>query len=245
MIAYLSVMHLSPQVDTHCTGRIPKNISVKLNNTDTFETISSPSCPLWKSTVDCENKVLTSQAKTKLSISVNLTEYLETHNHYAATVVLKNIGGEIESSKFDFSTFLQCHQKNLSINILCNDHDVYTPAGTFHVQNISMTKIRNNHCVTCMFAQGSTASGCHIRFMDATLADREVLATDAHRIHHDSPLAYICEEGELPPGLFRVLASDISSSGMVDDRVAAVGSSLITILKITTLTATLTTSSQQ
>ena len=79
--------------------------------------------------------------------------------------------------------------------------------------------------MTCKFARGSTASGCRIRFVDARIAGRIVKETEAIRIG-GSLLASVCED-DLPLGLFRVLASDISSSGMVDDRVSV--ESLITI----------------
>ena len=51
--------------------------------------------------------------------------------------------------------------------------------------------------------------------------------TDAIRVE-GSLSASVCED-DLPTGLFRVLASDISSSGMVDDRVSVVGESLVTV----------------
>ena len=110
-------------------------------------------------------------------------------------------------------------------------------AGTFHVQSITTTKLRDRTCVICNFAQGSTASGCHIRFMDAMHGDREVKAIDAIRIPQGSLTSSNCADG-LPSGVFRVLASDISSTGVEDYRVAVVGSSLITVLEIATLMPT-------
>ena len=105
------------------------------------------------------------------------------------------------------------------------------------MQSITTTKLRDRTCVICNFAQGSTASGCHIRFMDAMHGDKEVKAIDAIRIPQDSLTSSNCTDG-LPSGVFRVLASDISSTGVEDYRVAVVGSSLITVLEITTLMPT-------
>ena len=97
---------------------------------------------------------------------------------------------------------------------------------TFHVQNMSTSVFQSKDCVTCTFAEGTTAIGCHIRFVDTT-GNTTAKETDAPR--PEGTLSAIGCVGDLPPGVYRVLAFDISSSGVVDDRVAAVGESLVTV----------------
>ena len=120
------VMRLSLQVDTQCTGKVANNISVKLNNTDTFNATHLPTCPLQMSIVDCESWIFTFRNKSLLSISVNLTPYLETKSRYTAAVVLGNAAGETESSKVNFSECSTIKNTSSSIKkvlyILCNQY---------------------------------------------------------------------------------------------------------------------------
>ena len=73
--------------------------------------------------------------------------------------------------------------------------------------------------------QGTTAIGCHISFTDSK--GNQVQETVAHRL--GSILSASDCAGDLPPGVYRVLASDINSSDVVDHRIAAIGNSLVTV----------------
>ena len=94
-------------------------------------------------------------------------------------------------------------------------------SGTFHVQNVTTRLFQNKQCVTCWFAQGTTAIGCHISFTDSK--GNLVQETVARR-QGNTLSAGDCA-GDLPPGVYRVLASDINSSDVVDHRTAAIGKS--------------------
>ena len=102
---------------------------------------------------------------------------------------------------------------------------------TFSVQKVSTSVFQSKECATCTFAEGSTAIGCHIRFVDTTGN------TTAKEINIPRPdgalLTIVCVE-DLPPGVYRVLAYDIVSGGGTDNRVAAVGESLVTVTASTT-----------
>ena len=98
-------------------------------------------------------------------------------------------------------------------------------SGTFHVQNVTTRLFQNKQCVTCWFAQGTTAIGCHISFTDSK--GNLVQETVARR-QGNTLSAGDCA-GDLPPGVYRVLASDINSSDVVDHRTAAIGKSLVTV----------------
>ena len=104
------------------------------------------------------------------------------------------------------------------------------------MQRVSTRVFPGGHCVTCTctFTAGTTAAGCHIRFNDTT--GRLVKEAVAYR-PEGTLLANDCVE-DLPPGVYRVLAYDISSSGVVDGRVAAVGESLVTVTEEIPFTAT-------
>ena len=97
---------------------------------------------------------------------------------------------------------------------------------TFHVQKVSTSVFQSKECATCTFAEGTTAIGCHIRFVDTTGN------TTAEKINLPKPDGALSTIGcidVLPPGVYRVMAYDIVSGGGTDDRVAAVGESLITV----------------
>ena len=103
---------------------------------------------------------------------------------------------------------------------------------TFQVQRLSIGEFQSKDCATCIFAEETTATGCHIRFVDTT-GNTTAKEIDAPR--PEGTLSAIGCVGDLPPGVYRVLAYEISSSGVVDDRVAVVGESLITVtVKLTT-----------
>ena len=109
---------------------------------------------------------------------------------------------------------------------------------TFQVQSLSIGEFQSKDCATCVFAEGTTATGCHIRFVDTT-GNTTAKEIDAPR--PQGTLSAIGCVGDLPPGVYRVLAFDISSSGVVDDRVAVVGESLVTVaVKLTTDTLSIT-----
>ena len=86
-------------------------------------------------------------------------------------------------------------------------------------------------CATCTFAEGTTAIGCQIRFVDTTGN------TTAKKINVPKPDGALSTIGcveNLPPGVYRVMAYDIDSGGGTDHRVAAVGESLVTVTASTT-----------
>ena len=85
---------------------------------------------------------------------------------------------------------------------------------------------QSKECATCTFAEGTTAIGCHIRFIDTT---RNTTAKEIKVPRPDGALLTIGCVEDLPPGVYRVLAYDIVSGGGTDDRVAAVGESLVTV----------------
>ena len=87
-------------------------------------------------------------------------------------------------------------------------------SGTFHVQNVTTRLFQNKQCVTCWFAQGTTAIGCHISFTDSK--GNLVQETVARR-QGNTLSAGDCA-GDLPPGVYRVLASDINSSDVVGEK---------------------------
>ena len=87
---------------------------------------------------------------------------------------------------------------------------------------------QSKECATCTFAEGTTATctGCQICFVDTTGN------TTAEKINVPKPDGALSTIGcveDLPPGVYRVMAYDIDSDGGTDDRVAAVGKSLVTV----------------
>ena len=108
------------------------------------------------------------------------------------------------------------------------------------MQRLSIGEFQSKDCATCVFAEETTATGCHIRFVDTT-GNNTAKEIDAPR--PQGTLSAIGCVGDLPPGVYRVLAFDISSSGVVDDRVAAVGESLVTVaVELTTETLSISQS---
>ena len=117
-------------------------------------------------------------------------------------------------------------------------HALFFLIDTFQVQRLSIGEFQSKDCATCVFAEGTTATGCHIRFVNTT-GNTTAKEIDAPR--PQGTLSAIGCVGDLPPGVYRVLAFDISSSGVVDDRVAVVGESLVTVaVKLTTDTLSIT-----
>ena len=112
---------------------------------------------------------------------------------------------------------------------------------TFQVQSLSIGEFQSKYCATCAFAEGTTAIGCHIRFVDIT---GNTTAKEIGAPRPQGTLSAIGCVGDLPPGVYRVLAFDISSStGVVDDTEAVVGESLITVaVKLTTETLSISPS---
>ena len=90
---------------------------------------------------------------------------------------------------------------------------------------------QSRECATCTFAEGSTAIGCHIRFVDTT---GNTTAKEINAPRPDWALLTIGCVEDLPPGVYRVTAHDIVSGGGTDNRVAAVGESLVTVTASTT-----------
>ena len=90
---------------------------------------------------------------------------------------------------------------------------------------------QSKECATCTFAEGSTAIGCHIRFVDTT---GNTTAKEINAPRPDVALLTIGCVEDLPPGVYRVTAHDIISGGGTDHRVAAVGESLVTVAASTT-----------
>ena len=81
------------------------------------------------------------------------------------------------------------------------------------------------------FAEGTTAIGCHIRFVDNT---RNTTAKEINAPRPDEALSTIGCVEDLPSGVYRVLAYDKVSGSGTDHRVAAVGESLVTVTASTT-----------
>ena len=94
------------------------------------------------------------------------------------------------------------------------------------MQKVSTSVFQSKDCVTCTFAEGTTAIGCHIRFVDTT-GNTTAKEIDAPR-PDGALLTIVCVE-DLPSGVYRVMAYDIVSGSGTDDRVAAVGESLVTV----------------
>ena len=104
--------------------------------------------------------------------------------------------------------------------------------GTFNVQKVSTSVFQSKQCATCTFAEGTTATGCHVRFVDTT---RNTTAKKINAPRPDGALLTIGCVEDLPPGVYRVLAYDIVSGDGTDDRVAAaVGETLVTVTASTT-----------
>ena len=74
--------------------------------------------------------------------------------------------------------------------------------------------------------KGPLPLGCHIHFVDTT---GNTTAEKKNLPKPDGALSTIGCIDVLPPGVYRVMAYDIVSGGGTDDRVAAVGESLITV----------------
>ena len=203
-----------------------------MNNTDSLETVVSQSCPIRKNSIHCGNLVFTSQTNTALSVGFNLSTHLTFGSHYTAVVGLVNKGGATELNRLTTSM-----AKIIMLNtctLCCSFLD------TFQVQSLSIGEFQSKDCVTCTFAEGTTGTGCHIRFVDTT-GNTTAKEIDAPR--PQGTLSAIGCVGDLSPGVYRVLAFDINSSGVVDDRVAVVGESLITAtVKLTTDTLSITQS---
>ena len=102
---------------------------------------------------------------------------------------------------------------------------------TFNVQKVSTSVFQSKQCATCTFTEGTTATGCHIRFVDTT---RNTTAKEINAPRPDGALSTIGCIDVLPPGIYRVMAYDIVSDGGTDHRVAAVGMSLVTVTASTT-----------
>ena len=85
---------------------------------------------------------------------------------------------------------------------------------------------QSKECATCTFAEGTTAIGCLIHFIDTT---RNTTAKEINLPRPDGALSTIGCVEDLPPGVYRVLAYDIDSSSGTDHRVAAVEESLVTV----------------
>ena len=101
---------------------------------------------------------------------------------------------------------------------------------TFNVQNVATTVFQNKECATCTFAEGTTATGCHIRFIDTT---GNTTAKKINAPRPDGALSTIGCVEDLSPGVYKAMAYDIDSDGGTDDRVAAVGESLVTVTSST------------
>ena len=97
---------------------------------------------------------------------------------------------------------------------------------TFNVQKVSTSVFRSKECATCTFAEGTTATGCHLRFVDTT---GNTTTEKINVLRPDGALSTIGCVEDLPPGVYRVMAYDIDSDGGTDDRVADVGESLVTV----------------
>ena len=102
---------------------------------------------------------------------------------------------------------------------------------TFNVQKVSTSVFQSKECVTCTFAEGTTAIGCHICFVDTT---RNTTDKKINALRPDEALSTIGCVEDLPSGVYRVMAYDIVSGSGTDDRVAAVGESLVAITASTT-----------
>ena len=94
------------------------------------------------------------------------------------------------------------------------------------MQNVSTSVFQSKDCATCTFAEGTTATGCHIRFVDTT---KNTTALEIKAPRPDGVLSTIGCVESLPPGVYRVIAYDIVSGDGTDNRVAAVGESLVTV----------------
>ena len=192
------------------------------------------SCPIRKHSIHCGNLVSISQTNTALSVGFNLSTHLTSGNHYTAVVALVNKGGATELKRLTIS---------IAKHTMCLTHThihCFFLLDTFQVQRLSIGEFQSKDCATCTFAEGSTATGCHISFVDTT-GNTTAKEIDAPR--PEGTLSAIGCIGDLPPGVYRVLAFDISSSGVVDDRVAAVGGSLVTVaVELTTETLSISQS---
>ena len=102
---------------------------------------------------------------------------------------------------------------------------------TFNVQKVSTSVFQSKECVTCTFAEGTTAIGCHIRFIEST---RNKTAEEINAPRPDGALTTIGCVKDIPPGVYRVMAYDIVSGSSIDHRVATVGESLVTVTPSTT-----------
>ena len=102
---------------------------------------------------------------------------------------------------------------------------------TFNVQKVSTSVFQSKKCATCTFAEGTTATGCHIRFVDTT---RNITAKAINAPRPDGALSTIGCVEDLPSGVYRIMAYDIVNDSGTDHRVAAVGESLVTVTASTT-----------
>ena len=161
-------------------------------------------------------------------VTVNFSNYLSFSNHYTAVIGLVNKGGASESNELTISmcqtSLSTLHCIELIVMILIH-------TDTFHVQKVSTSVFQSKECATCTFAEGTTAIGCHIRFVDTTV---NTTAKEINVPKPDGALSTIGCMEDLLPGVYRVMAYDIDSDGGTDNRVAAVGESLVTFTASTT-----------